>query len=339
MEKILSVSIAAYNVEATLEAALRPFIKSRYRDWLDVMVIDDGSNDRTAEIAGRYVKKYPGVFRLIQKENGGWGSTLNTGMKKACGKYFKQLDGDDYFSEENLDLYLEFLQDCDADLVYTTFLTFDDKTGAVIRELGRYEKNVLPERCKLSLDELTGFVPAMHTLTVRTGLLQKHAVHITEHCFYTDVEFVLKCCNFCKTLIFFELPVYYYRLARSGQSMSAQGVRRHYQDHLRMLYAMLEYEKKYVRNQAVKRMFQQRLADVCMMQYQFFFALAHNGRVKKECMRYDASLREKYPYYYEKTNGRMLQFMRKNHFLGYTVYAAAADSYYKKRKLGVYEGC
>ena len=338
MEKILTVSIAAYNVEETLEEALQPFAASRYREALDILIIDDGSKDRTAAIAAKYEAGYPGVFRLIRKENGGWGSTLNTGMAQAAGRYFKQLDGDDYFSKENLDGYLAFLAGCDADLVYTPFLTFDDRTGALLRELGRYETHTLPQRKTVYLEEVTDFVPAMHTLTVRTEILRKHPVQITEHCFYTDVEFVLKCCSFCRTVIYYELPVYYYRLARSGQSMSVEGVRRHYKDHLKMLYTMLAYEKQQVKETHVRQMFRQRLAGVCDMQYKFFFALEHNGRIKKEVQQYDAVLREQYPYYYAQTNGKTMRLMRKTRFFGYRILAAAADSVYKKAKAGIYEG-
>ena len=108
--KILSVSIAAYNVEKTLDEVLIPFCNVKNKEILDVMIIDDGSKDRTREIASKYVKKYPDMFRLIEKENGGWGSTLNVGFREARGKYFKQLDGDDFFSPENLDDFLEYMK-------------------------------------------------------------------------------------------------------------------------------------------------------------------------------------------------------------------------------------
>lgn len=339
MEKLLSVSVAAYNVARTLEEALQPFANSAYRDKLDIIIVNDGSKDQTEEIAAVYAKKYPDVFRLINKENGGWGSTLNTGMEQARGKYFKQLDGDDYFSKENLDSYLAFLSSCNADLVYTTFVTFDDKTGAIFREVGRYGRNMLPEQRTVHLDELTDFVPAMHTLTVRTEILQRNPIHITEHCFYTDVEFVLKCCNFCTTISFYELPIYYYRLARSGQSMSLEGVRKHYKDHLKMLSAMLEYEKEQVNARSVKKLFRLRLTGVCEMQYKFFFAVGHNGRIKRELYDFDQMLKEKYPYYYKNAAGRVLLLLRKSHYFGYRPIAAIADWLYKKAKTGVYEGC
>ncbi|MCM1466573.1 MAG: glycosyltransferase family 2 protein [Alistipes sp.] len=339
MSKILSVSIAAYNVQSTLEEALLPFTKSKYKEKLDIMIINDGSKDGTADIAKRYEQKFPGVFRLINKENGGWGSTLNVGMKEASGKYFKQLDGDDYFSEENLDGYIEFLSECDADIVHTPYVAYDDKTGSILRSFGAYGKNILPQRRKVKFSELDGFIPAMHTLTVRTQILKDNPINITEHCFYTDVEFLLKVCNYSETVMYYELPIYYYRLARNGQSMSVEGVRKHYKDHLKMLKTMLEYEKKNVDSEWRKKLFRLRLENACDMQYKFFFALKKNGQAKKEVQEFDKMLRDEYPYYYEKTKSRIISSLRNNNFIGYNVFARVADSRYKKLKLGIYEGC
>ena len=81
-----------------------------YKDELEVLIVDDGSKDDTAEIAKRYEERYPNTFKLVKKENGGWGSTLNKGIEIGTGKYFKQLDGDDYFSHENLDDFILYLK-------------------------------------------------------------------------------------------------------------------------------------------------------------------------------------------------------------------------------------
>lgn len=105
-------------------------------DKIEVLIVNDGSTDRTEEIAEKYVRQSSGSIRLINKENGGWGSTLNTAIQAGHGKYFKQLDGDDFYSYENLDDFVLFLEQNDSDIVYSPFVTFDDKTGAVLRVVG-----------------------------------------------------------------------------------------------------------------------------------------------------------------------------------------------------------
>lgn len=71
MGKILSVSVAAYNVEKFIEKNLNSFVNSEVRDKIEVLVIDDGSKDSTPTIVEEYEKVHPGVVRLISQPNAG----------------------------------------------------------------------------------------------------------------------------------------------------------------------------------------------------------------------------------------------------------------------------
>ena len=90
MKKNLTISIAAYNVEKYIKETLDSLI-CKNMNLLEVLIIDDGSKDNTDKIAKKYEEKYKGVFKVISKKNGGYGSTINTGVEYATGKYFKQL--------------------------------------------------------------------------------------------------------------------------------------------------------------------------------------------------------------------------------------------------------
>ena len=132
MAKILSVSVAAYNVESTLRETLDAFVASGVLDDVDVMTVDDGSSDGTAKLAQEYVDRYPDTFRLISKENGGWGSTVNAGIQNARGKYFRQVDGDDYYNPHNMPAYIQSLRDCETDMVITPYVSYDDATREIL---------------------------------------------------------------------------------------------------------------------------------------------------------------------------------------------------------------
>ena len=54
-----------------------------------MLIINDGSTDRSAELAEEFVNRYPDTFRLINKENGGHGSAINRGIQEASGRYMK----------------------------------------------------------------------------------------------------------------------------------------------------------------------------------------------------------------------------------------------------------
>ena len=94
-EKILTISVAAYNVESYIAENLDSILITDVRDEIEVLVVDDGGNDGTLEIARKYEEQYPGIIRAVHKENGGYGSVQNYTMQNASGRFFKILDGDD----------------------------------------------------------------------------------------------------------------------------------------------------------------------------------------------------------------------------------------------------
>ena len=73
MEKTLTISVACYNVGQFLRKTLDSLIAPEIMDELEVLVVNDGSSDDTAEIAREYEEKYPQTFRLVDKANGGYG--------------------------------------------------------------------------------------------------------------------------------------------------------------------------------------------------------------------------------------------------------------------------
>ncbi len=83
MEKILSVSVAAYNVQEFIRTNLDSFVNSEVREDIEVLVTDDGSKDETPNIVSEYETKYPGVVKLIKQKNAGPGSTVNSGINHA----------------------------------------------------------------------------------------------------------------------------------------------------------------------------------------------------------------------------------------------------------------
>ena len=117
MEKILSVSIASYNVEKFIRKALDSCCIPEIMDRLEVIVVNDGSTDSTLEIAREYETKYPETFRVIDKINGGYGSTVNASIRVAAGRYFRLLDGDDWFDRDGLVKFIEELSVAEEDMV------------------------------------------------------------------------------------------------------------------------------------------------------------------------------------------------------------------------------
>lgn len=242
MEKILTISIASYNVEKYIEKTLNSLIIDNI-DLLEVLVIIDGSKDKTMEIAKKYEKKFPGTFRVIYKENGGYGSTINTGIENAKGKYFKQLDGDDWYNTENLNQLCLDLKNIDVDVVYSSFIEHNDKTNEEKKikcELDEFPYENILENIISKVDKRI----TMHSLMFKTKLLKENDIKIQEHCFYTDTEYVFYPLIYSKTIYVFKDAIYVYRVGNEGQSVSRKGRLKHYNDILQVGNRLLNETKR-----------------------------------------------------------------------------------------------
>ena len=98
MNKILSIIIPTYNAAQFLDKGLSTFIMEdkEMMDKLEVLIVNDGTKDNSVEVAQKFVDRYPNTFKIINKENGGHGSAINTGVENVTGKYFKCVDADDW---------------------------------------------------------------------------------------------------------------------------------------------------------------------------------------------------------------------------------------------------
>lgn len=239
--KILTLSIAGYNVEKYIRQTLDS-ICCKNISKLEVFVVDDGGNDKTLDIAKEYSAKYPGCIIPVHKENGGWGSTVNYSIAHATGKYFKLLDGDDLFTTENLDKLIDVLEQTEADVVYTPYFRFDDETGNKVKDFDisvKYKKYQTQEMRGLNIQ--SGL--EMHSVTFKTAVLQKNKVQVLEHCFYTDNEYRMKGLAYSKTILFTDLILYNYRVGREGQSVDITGIRKHYNDGIKVAKELIRFHK------------------------------------------------------------------------------------------------
>ena len=106
--KLLSIAIPCYNSQDYMESCIESLLVGG--EEVEILIVDDGSSDRTAEIADDYARKYPTIVKAIHQENGGHGQAVNTGLKNATGVFFKVVDSDDWVNEEAYQKVLETLR-------------------------------------------------------------------------------------------------------------------------------------------------------------------------------------------------------------------------------------
>lgn len=239
--KILSISIAAYNCESTLEKCLDSMVNSKCVDELEIIVVNDGSKDNTLEIANRYAEKHPDSVFVVDKENGGHGSTINASVTRATGAYYKIVDSDDWVETENLEQLVSCLKNSSADLVVNSYYEFNPQNqqqNLVSSIDGDFEfnKTYNYESVALQFDKTH-----MHKLTFKTDLVKEMGPVIDENCFYVDVEYVGFLLSTVNTVCFLDYPVYDYLLGYDGQSVSIPSMIKRREQHKKVVRRMLSF--------------------------------------------------------------------------------------------------
>lgn len=227
MDKILTIIIPTYNMEKYLRHCLNSLIVPNM-DKVEVLVINDGSKDSSSAIGHEYQDKYPQTFRVIDKENGNYGSCVNRGIKEATGKYVKVLDADDSFYTKGFDEYINQLQKVDADLVLTNFDIVNEND--VVTYKGYYSEYYPEIPIETNFDFETfinrpnvAFYGRMHGFTYRIDILRSMGYKQTEGVSYTDQEWVFKPVKNVKTCYYIPILLYKYLIGREGQTMNAYG--------------------------------------------------------------------------------------------------------------------
>ena len=217
MDKLLTISIAAYNVEKYIKNTLDSLIlEDEWFQKLEIFVIDDGGTDKTLDIAKSYEEKFPGVIYAIHKEDNGYGSTVNYSLEKATGKYFKLLDGDDWFVTDNLRMILQLLEKVDEDILIDDFYKCSSEKDYNYIKAHDYTDGKL-----LNVSEFNPNIPVgMWALIYKTNLLRKISLKLPENMFYVDQIYSTYPFNRAKGIRFLKTPLYCYRVGQNGQSVS-----------------------------------------------------------------------------------------------------------------------
>lgn len=227
---ILSIIIPVYNMELYLEKCLSSCLIKKNSSKLELVIINDGSNDSSHGIIENFINNNPDLnIKYINKENEGYGPTIEKGIKVSSGNYVKILDSDDWYINNELDNHIDFLIKQDADVVLSNFLYifsdreqewnqwkyFNDKN--LINKIERGEKISINDQS--IIDDISLWT--MHCITVKRKIILRSLENYNFHkkVSYTDVIYVILCLLNSKEFVLDNRIIYNYFLAREGQTM------------------------------------------------------------------------------------------------------------------------
>ena len=222
--KYISFAIPCYNSQDYMAHAIESILPGG--EDIEIIIVNDGSKDRTSEIAHEYMEKYPTIIKVVDKENGGHGDAVNSGLMHATGKYFKVVDSDDWVDEDALHKILEVLRHMEEDAMELDMLIANyvyEKVGAAHKKVIHY-RNVLPQDEIFRWDDMGHFhldqYILMHSVIYRTDMLKLIQLHLPKHTFYVDNLFVYIPLPYVKTLYYLDVDLYRYFIGRNDQSVN-----------------------------------------------------------------------------------------------------------------------
>lgn len=221
--KYISFAIPSYNSQEYMSHAIESILVGG--EDVEIIIVNDGSSDDTSKIAHEYEEKYPTIIKAVDKENGGHGDAVNSGLTHATGKYFKVVDSDDWVDEEAYKQILKKLKEfaggpTTLDMMLANYVY--EKEGAqhkrVMRQTG------FPQDRVFTWSDIRHFHKGhyilMHSVIYRTELLRACGLELPKHTFYVDNIYVYKPLPHVRTMYYMDVDFYRYFIGREDQSVN-----------------------------------------------------------------------------------------------------------------------
>lgn len=142
---LVSIITPMYNSERYIEYTIESVLKQTYTDW-EMLIIDDCSTDKSADIAKSYAKKDSRIKYIRVKENRGVSHARNIGLKEAEGQFIAFLDSDDIWNNKKLQKQVEFMKDNNYIITFTSYELIgenNEKLDKVVRVPKEVDYNTL----------------------------------------------------------------------------------------------------------------------------------------------------------------------------------------------------
>lgn len=222
--KILSIVVPCYNSAAYMDRCVQSLLLGG--SDVEIILVDDGSKDKTPEKIDNYQARYPGIITAVHQENGGHGQAVNTGIEHATGHYVRVVDSDDWLDGKAFPKVMEFLrksieEDMQLDMLITNYMY--DKQNVKHKKIMQYRKCV-PTNCIFTWEDTHfpfGKYLLMHSVIYRTTLVRDEAkLKLPAHTFYVDNLYVFEPLQYVKNMYYLDVTLYHYFIGREDQSVN-----------------------------------------------------------------------------------------------------------------------
>lgn len=246
----VSVIVPVYNASKYLPKCIESLVCQSLEN-LEIILVDDGSTDRSYEIMSKYRQQHPDKIRIFQKENGGQGTARNLGISVAKGEYIGFVDADDYVALEMFEeMYQKAVQE-NLDMVQCYF-TYMTENGEVLPSYGNVRK--YRGRKDMFIDSL---VSPWNKL-IRLELLKDNEVTFTEGYIYEDTAFFLKLIPYIHSCKLIEKS-FVFHIDRGDSTMNANKSRK-----VAHIFPVLKDALNYYEEKGLRQQYKEELEYFCV---------------------------------------------------------------------------
>ena len=244
---LITVIFPVYNVEKFLKNSLNSILNQTYKN-LEIIVVDDGSTDKSGQICDDYEKKFKKIIKVYHKSNGGLADARNYGLQKATGKYICFVDSDDIIHNKMIEtLYNSIIVDhtqiavCNFKNINENYNLSHFNKKIEIKNKYIYSKE---DSLKAMVNLNIGFAPNVCTKLLERKLFTKDC-YFPKGRLYEDMIVTTKILNKIKNVSYLDCELYFY-LQRRNSITQKFNIKEY--DHIEMSKQVLIYIKENCKN-------------------------------------------------------------------------------------------
>lgn len=222
----ISVLVPIYNTEKYLKKCLDSIAGQTLKD-IEVICVNDGSTDNSLAVAEEFAEKDP-RFKVINKENTGYGNTMNIALEKASGEYIGIVESDDFAASDMFEYLYGLSRSGTVDLVKGNFYDYYEDYNKPPRAYENKERNMIPDSAVpfiLSENAQIQFGhPSVWSAVYRREFINDNNIRFKEEKGggWVDNPFFYETLCKAKSIIWTKRPLYYYRKSNPSSSSNLQ---------------------------------------------------------------------------------------------------------------------
>lgn len=238
MEDLISIIIPIYNTEKYLEECLESLIAQTYRN-IELVLVNDGSTDRSLSICEAYASRYP-FIKVYSQKNAGQGSARNFGISKCSGAYVMFVDSDDWVDRELVQKLYENIKVSDSNVAVCNFMkTYMDKFDCYYRleEKISSGRTIVLAKEKDLLNSISVYACGK---LMKKNIFENYSLEFPRH-FFEDAVLMPIIYVLADKISFIGDALYYYR-NRTGSTVNSDKM---LDDRIRCMTSLIDHFKKY----------------------------------------------------------------------------------------------